>query len=106
MIKECRKCRSNSMNEQEQIFSNGVKHVALYCKVCGSHNGYKPQNKPITDDFAMRFKITWGQYNGYELQNVDDKTLKNMMDYTKSEYLLKVYQTEHERRRRLWEEFK
>ena len=94
------------MNEKEKTFSNGAKHIALYCSVCGRHNGYKPQNRSITvtEDAAMHFKVTWLPYKGCELQDVDDKYLDNLVKFARSKYLAKIYCTEKERRRRIWEE--
>lgn len=98
MIKNCKYCMSDRMNEKEQIFSNDSKHVALYCSRCGKHNGYKPQNKPTTDEYAMHFKMPYGMYKGYELQNVDDKYLDWLVDNTESEYLVKIFMVEKVRR--------
>jgi len=94
------------MDEKMKVFSNGTKHIVLTCIHCGKFNGYKPQNKPITEKQAMSFKLTWKPYEGYELQTVDDLYLETLLKYTKSEYLAKIYQTEMERRKRIWEEMR
>lgn len=109
MIKSCKYCKSESMNEEMKTFRDGTKHLALFCTKCGKFNGYKAQNKPKgppTEEHAMHFKITWKPYEGYELQNVDDKYLDELLRYTKSEYLERVYQVEKERRHRILSELK
>jgi hypothetical protein len=97
---------SDQMNEREKIFSDGSRHIELYCRKCGRNNGYKSQNKPITEEYAMHFKLNFGKYKGLELQNVDDDYLNWMCDFTQYKHLAKVFKAERSRRQKIWDEMK
>jgi len=60
----CKYC-NGELKIEEQIFSNGVKHLKQTCITCGKHNGYAPQDT----DFN-KFTMPLGKYKGKRLDEI------------------------------------
>jgi hypothetical protein len=58
------------MREDIQTFSNGAKHIALYCTQCSKHNGFKRQFDH--DNEPWEFIMPIGKWKRYSLKQVDD----------------------------------
>lgn len=40
----CNQCGSVSLQQREQVFKNGTKHIRVTCRDCGTFNGFAKQN--------------------------------------------------------------
>jgi len=58
---KCTHC-GGQLEETEQIFSNGTKHIKLLCSDCRMWNGYKKQ---IVD--STKFEMPFGKHKGKTL---------------------------------------
>lgn len=102
IVRVCKQCHKEAvMKVNEETFSNGTVHNALYCTLCGGHNNY------IAREPSGEEVIWFGKHKGLKFKELPEDYIGWCIENLSRKWARKLYQEAKRRGMNLqgWENF-